>query len=365
MPQDPFQRLNELIAKRFPDGVPNITHPMHLGNPKGPTNTKVRDYLVKHLDLDQYHPLATLPELKDAVINYNKTVHGVKLSREQVTAVQGTKSALAWAPASFLSPDQYDRRIGIPDLCYSVYFTAAQRENAQILFYPADEPIIREIPGTLSYLLINNPHNPLGIIKSKEELARLARNAQERNIVLISDECYIDIYTGKKPTSLLEVDTTGEFRNLLVFNSLSKSSNVPGLRSGFVAGDSKLVKKFADIYATTGNTLSRAHQEASALAWNDSKFIAENRERYQEALRDFSSRLGLPVPEGAFYFFVKTPVSGEEFVVDMIKKHGIKLMPGAYLDYRESGRWNNYVRIPVAEKLDERVTGALKNAIGN
>ena len=154
--KDPFQRLNELIAARFPNGTPEIRYELHIGNPKGPTNTKVRDFLIGHLDLDKYHPLQTLPELKDAVMAYNSSVHGVKLSREQVTAVQGTKSALAWIPSVFLSRKGDERAIGLPDLSYSVYYTAAEREDAYLAFYKADEPIVTEIKWPISYLIKNS-----------------------------------------------------------------------------------------------------------------------------------------------------------------------------------------------------------------
>lgn len=360
MPQDPFQRLNARLLEVFSGVALEVTHALHIGNPKGPTNQRVRNHLVQHLDLDQYHPLATLPELKDAIINYNQRVHGVKLSREQVTAVQGTKSALAWLPSILQSRG---KTAAIPDLSYPTYFSGANANGTNIEFYSADNPLKFELPRNLSHFIITSPHNPLGRVSTREELAHLAGEAQRKNFVLVSDECYIDIYTGKKPTSLLEVDTTGEFRNLLVFNSLSKSANVPGLRSGVVAGDSKLVKQFASEYATTGNTLSKAHQEASALAWQDFDFIAENRARYQTNLRHFSNELGLPVPEGAFYFFIDTGRDGEHFVVDMLRKHKIKLMPGKYLDFKGSGRWDNYVRVPVAEKFGDDVMGALKDEL--
>jgi len=358
MSRDPFFRLNELIKNRAIQITSDVV-PLHVGDPKGNPNSQTAKFALENTDFGRYHPLLGIQDLKEAIQFYSKQIHGVNLKEDQIAAVQGTKSAIAWLPAIF----NEKRKVSIPDLAYSVYFTAPKRLGKETVFYLADQ----EISGahSLDYLIINTPHNPLGRVIERAELARLAKQAQEEDFIAVSDECYIDIYTGKKPTSLLEVDTTGDFRNLLVLNSLSKSSSIPGLRSGYIAGDSRLIKKFSEEYGTTGNTLSIGFQKASALAWRNLDFIKSNRERYVECLNDFSKQMNAPVPEGGFYFFLETPIDSEEFVVKLLSESRIKLLPGKYLDYSDGGRWDNYVRIPVAEKLNQNIIGALKNAFGN
>ena len=354
---DPFFRLRKLIEDRFPEGDPTKIA-LHIGDPKGQPRQEIYRAIINKLDLSCYHPPQTLPELKNSIIYYNKAVHGVELKENQITAVHGTKSAIAQLPMIFgKSITQLSKsRICIPDLSYPTYFFPADFLSFNISFYSADKPVLSSLftDYLLKYVIINNPHNPLGRVIKKDELENLAKKAQKDGFILISDECYIDIYKNQKPNSLLEFDKTGEFRNLLVLNSLSKSSCLPGLRSGFLAGDSNLIEKFSNYYGTTGNTLSRVNQAVSAMAWKDLEYIKENRERYQELLQNFAERSGLEAPEGAFYFFIKTPIDGEEFAVELLKKYGIKVMPGKYLDFQRSNRWNNYVRVPIAEKLEDK-----------
>ncbi len=363
--QDPFQRLNALIAEHFPNGVPSDTINLHIGDPKGPTNQAVLEEYKKYVNFDRYPPLTTSDELKDAIIEYNQKVHGVTLQRDQVTAVHGTKSALAWMPNFFLNRGHGE--IIVPDLSYATYVTAPDRLNVKINYYSVNDMFSGFLtsPRGINYGIINTPHNPYGVILSRKELetsVAITQINQGKNFILASDECYINIFNGKRPTSLLQVDKTGEFKNMFVTNSLSKLG-VPGLRSGYVAGDSFLVQRFESQYRTTGNAREIAWHKASALAWRDFKSMEETNERYQEALRDFSQQTGWPVPPGAFYFFPKAIRDGEEVAVDLLRHHNIKVMPGKYLDYAESGRWDNYIRIPVAEKLPRQVIGAIKDAV--
>jgi N-succinyldiaminopimelate aminotransferase len=354
---DPFERLNALIEKNY-SGDPKKLIPLHIGDPKGDANLDVLEFLRGRTDFNAYPPLKTSPGLADSIRFYNEEVHGVKLRNDQIAAVQGTKSAIAWLPVVF---SNIRKRIGVPNIAYPGYVTAPERLGIGLEFYSFDQEILPTKP--LDYLIINSPHNPSGRVLSKEELRRLAFRAKKGEFVVIADECYIDIYRGEKPTSLLKLDFTKEFKNMLVLNSLSKSSNLAGLRSGYIAGDAELVKKFAKVYATTGNALAKSVQEASSLAWKNLGFIAENRERYVQVLNDFAGKTGLMPPRSTFYFFVDTRRDGEAWTMDLIKKHGIKVMPVKYLDFANSGQWDNFVRIPVAEKLEERTIRAFKDML--
>ena len=356
--KDPFARLNTLISRNFPSGVSNPIN-LHIGDPKGTPNPKVVEYFRNNLDLGRYPPSATIPELTESIRSYKQRVHNVNLNSDQISAVQGTKSALAWIPSIFLGRNN---RLSVPDLSYATYVVPAGRFNPEFYFYPVENKICPPL-NPLDYMIINTPHNPTGRVLDRQALSHLAAKAQADNFILISDECYIDIYRGEKPTSLLEVDKSGEFKNLLVLNSLSKSFNLAGLRSGFLAGDAGLVKKFSQVYSTTGNTMSIPHQKASAIAWNDIDFIAQNRVTYNSAMEHFAGFAKLEMPRGAFYFFVQVPHDGETWAMDLLRFHNIKVMPGKYLDASESGRYDDYVRIPVAEKLDDKIIGAFKEML--
>ncbi len=253
------------------------------------------------------------------------------------------------------------KKVAIPDLSYPTYYAAAHIWGAEVFFYPAHEPL-KNFPHKLDYIIINTPHNPLGKSWKREELENLIEQARTKKCIVISDECYGDIYMNQRPYSLLEV-AKGDFQGLLVTNSLSKSSNLAGLRSGYLAGDAELVKRFKKIYATTGCTLSEAAQKSSALAWKDIEFINKNRKQYQDFLFRFSKGTSLELPDATFYFFADTGRDSEEVTVDLLRNQGIKVMPGKYLDYSCSGRWDTYVRISVAEEFSDRVIGAIKDAI--
>jgi N-succinyldiaminopimelate aminotransferase len=208
-----------------------------------------------------------------------------------------------------------------------------------------------------------SPANPTGKVMRLEDWRRLFELSDRHGFIIASDECYSEIYFDRPPLGALQAShTLGRpgFSRLVVFSSLSKRSNVPGMRSGFVAGDAEILKKFLLYRTYHGSAMSLAVQKASIAAWNDEEHVRENRRLYAAKFDAVLPLLKADKPDGAFYVWLKTPVDDAEFVRRLHHEYNVLALPGSFLGREVNGSnpGKNHVRIALVAPLDECVEAA-------
>jgi N-succinyldiaminopimelate aminotransferase len=216
-----------------------------------------------------------------------------------------------------------------------------------------------------------SPGNPTGRVMPLEEWKTLFEMADRHGFVIASDECYSEIYFSEKPLGALQAAHLlgrSDYRNLMVFSSLSKRSNVPGMRSGFVAGDAAFIERFALYRTYHGSAMSPAIQAASIAAWNDETHVADNRRMYAEKFTRvvdiLKPVLPITMPDAGFYLWVRTPVSDTSFAQNLYRDYNVTVLPGSYLA-RSAGGVNpgeGFVRLALVANTEETVEAAQRIA---
>lgn len=212
-------------------------------------------------------------------------------------------------------------------------------------------------------VILNFPNNPTTSTLTVEELGEWVKLSQKHNFVLLNDECYSEIYTGKAIPSLLEASLyvgNNEFKNILVINSISKRSSAPGLRSGFIAGDAQILKEYMAYRTYVGCASPLPLQNAAAAAWDDEEHVALSRETYKNNFKIAQDILGTKIPEATFYLWIKVD-KALEFTKKLYKEYNVKVLPGEYLA-RPNAKGENpgidYIRIALVEN-EENTRSAL------
>jgi N-succinyldiaminopimelate aminotransferase len=218
-----------------------------------------------------------------------------------------------------------------------------------------------------------SPGNPTGKVMSLDDWAQLFELSDRHGFVIASDECYSEIYFDEKAPPLGGLEAArklgrDDYRNLVMFSSLSKRSNVPGLRSGFVAGDAAIIKQFLLYRTYHGGAMNPAVQAASIAAWNDEAHVRENRRLYAEKFDKVTPvvarHLETAVPDAGFYLWARTPLPDTEFARELHRQYNVTVLPGSFLA-RESGGVNpgaNYVRIALVAGVNECLEAAQRIA---
>ena len=360
----PFEKLRRLLA----GATPNETlRPINLsiGEPKHPTPELVTKALVRALDGLSVYPLtAGLPELREAIAGWLARRYSIPKpdAATQVVPVNGTREALFAFAQTILSPGK-NAKVVCPNPFYQIY------EGAAIL--GGATPVYGEPRGSESgwegvqLVYACSPANPSGAVMRLEDWKRLFELSDRHGFVIASDECYSEIYFDRPPLGALEAaHKLGRpgYERLVVFSSLSKRSNCPGMRSGFAAGDAALLKKFLLYRTYHGSAMSLSVQHASIAAWNDEAHVDANRRLYaakfQAALPLLKKPLEAEMPEGGFYLWVRTPIDDAEFVRRLYIDTNVLGLPGSYLareehDGRNPGK--NRVRLALVAPLEECV----------
>ena len=356
----PFEKLRKLLAGIAPnEGLRPIN--LSIGEPKHPTPELVRRALVQALDGLAVYPLtAGLPELREAVAGWLERRYRIPKpdAATQVLPVNGTREALFAFAQTVIDPTRRDARVVCPNPFYQIY------EGAAIL--AGASPLYGE-PGSwegvqLAYAC--SPANPSGAVMTLADWKRLFELSDRHGFVIASDECYSEIYFGEPPLGALEASVKlkrPDFSRLVVFSSLSKRSNCPGMRSGFAAGDAALLKKFLLYRTYHGSAMSLAVQHASIAAWGDEEHVRDNRRLYADKFRAVLPMLESPLearmPDGGFYLWMRTPIDDAEFVRRLYAEQNVLGLPGSYLG-REVGGKNpgkDRVRLALVAPLDECV----------
>ena len=237
-------------------------------------------------------------------------------------------------------------------------------------FNPDFDKVSAQTWDDCQLLYLCSPGNPTGAVVSEDEIKKLLKLSEKHDFIIASDECYSEIYFDEDnpPVGLLEVAAkvgNTEFKNCMVFHSLSKRSNAPGLRSGFVAGDSKIIDKFLLYRTYHGCAMSPPIQEASIVAWQDEKHVLDNRNQYREkfdaVLEILSPIMNVKKPQAGFYLWADTGnINDEDFTRDIYAQEHLKVVPGSYLS-REVDGFNpgkNRIRMALVATLDECIEAA-------
>ena len=382
----PFERLRALLAGVSPPVQPPIR--LSIGEPQHPTPDLVRNALVTNLDsLSTYPATAGLDALRETMAAWFSRRYRLPALDpvRQVLPVNGSREALfAFAQAVI---DASNNRPGPTVVCpnpfYQIYEGAALLAGAEPLFlnqtagngFDLDLESISDDQWQRTQLVyVCTPGNPTGRVLDLAGWRRLFDRADRYGFVIASDECYSEIYPDEQSPPLGGLEAAhrlgrGGFRGLVVFTSLSKRSNVPGLRSGGVAGDAALLERFLLYRTYHGCAMGPAVQHASIAAWNDEAHVRDNRARYREkfaAVGPMLERvLTIHEPDASFYFWAGVPGGDDEaFARDLYRDTGVTVLPGRYLA-REAHGLNpgcGYVRMALVAGLSDCVEGARRIA---
>ncbi|NNM51543.1 MAG: succinyldiaminopimelate transaminase [Pseudomonadales bacterium] len=371
----PFERLRLLNAGCHPPAaLPAIA--LSIGEPRHPAPRFVLDRLTAALDgLSLYPVTRGMDVLRESVSNWLTWRFQLQDCppdpERHVLPVNGSREALFSFVQSMLHPGSGEA-IVMPNPFYQIYEGAALLAGAEPVYLPCDAshnfiPDYDAVPESLwkrtALVFICSPGNPSGSVTSLETLQHLIELSDRYGFILCSDECYSEIYPREDlpPPGLLQAAAAmgrHDYRRLMVFHSLSKRSNLPGLRSGFVAGDAHLIERFLLYRTYHGSAMSVPTQLASVAAWNDEAHVRENRQAYRSKFDATLARLrphaDVNAPDASFYLWMKTPGSDTAFARGLWEQQHVQVLPGSYLSRDVNGHnpGEGYVRIALVPDLD-------------
>jgi N-succinyldiaminopimelate aminotransferase len=376
----PFERLAKLFADLTPPA--DRRHiALSIGEPKHASPAFAREALVAGLDhLATYPASKGLAALRQAIASWADRrfqLGGLLDAERQVLPVSGTREAL-FAFAQAVVDRSKDALVLSPNPFYQIYEGAALLAGAEPWFINCDAergfaPDFDSVPADAwqrcHLLYLCSPGNPTGAVLDSALLQRLIALADEHDFIIASDECYSEIYFDEDapPPGLLQACVElrrHDFRRCVVFHSLSKRSNLPGLRSGFVAGDAAILERFLLYRTYHGCAMPVQHQLASIAAWNDETHVRDNRAQYRakfDAVLDIlDGALDVQRPDAGFYLWARTPLDDREFARRLFAEEHVTVLPGQFLA-RPTAAGNPgeaRVRMALVATLDECVEAA-------
>ncbi len=376
LPEYAFPRLRALLDPHQPGGVPVA---MSIGEPRHDMPPFVGDILEQHIGgFAKYPANDGNPLLLDAITGWTLRRYGVTLADTQVMALNGTREGLFNAVMALCPETKGGKRpvILMPNPFYQVYAVAALAVGAEPVFVPATAatghlPDYSALPSdvldrvAIAYLC--SPANPQGAVASAEYWRNLLALAEKHDFRILADECYSEIYRDLPPVGGLQMarDAGADPERVLVFHSLSKRSNLPGLRSGFVAGGVQSIKRIRQLRAYAGAPLPEPLQYVAAACWGDEEHVQASRARYQQkyALADriLGSVPGYLPPEAGFFLWLPVP-DGEAAALKLWCDTGVRVLPGAYLS-RDVGGANpgqGFIRVAMVTPIDEMQDALLR-----
>jgi N-succinyldiaminopimelate aminotransferase len=375
----PFEKLRGLFAQVSPN--PQLKPiSLSIGEPKHPTPEFIKRALTEHLaGLASYPATAGLPALRTAIAAWLQRRYALDaLSADtQVLPVNGSREALFAIAQTVVDPRAGDALVVCPNPFYQIYEGAAllagaapyyvnqQREHGFALDLDA---VPDEIWRRVQLFYACSPGNPTGRVMPLEEWRRVFELSDRWGFVVVSDECYSELYLdeARPPLGALEAARRlgrEAFPRLVVLSSLSKRSNAPGLRSGFAAGDAAILKKFLLYRTYHGSAMNPAVQAASEVAWRDEAHVVENRTLYrvkfEAALPLITPPLATSLPDGGFYFWIRTPIPDTEFAQALHRDYNVAVLPGSFLAREAHGvnPGRNHVRVALVAPYEECIEG--------
>lgn len=376
----PFEKLRELLAGVTPPaGLAPIR--LSIGEPRHPTPAFIKQALADSLDgLAVYPTTQGTDALRGAIAAWLGRRYGLAAvdPATQVLPVTGTREALFAFAQCVVDGSRPGAKVLAPNPFYQIYEGAALLAGAEALYvnnrqengFASDFDAVPEsVWRDVQLVYVCSPGNPTGRVMTVDEWRGLFELSDRHGFVIASDECYSEIYfdDANRPVGALQAAARlgrDDFRNILMFSSLSKRSNVPGLRSGFVAGDARLVRAFHAYRTYHGCAMGPAVQAASVAAWNDEAHVEENRRLYREKFAQvtplLAPHLDVRMPDAGFYLWARTPVPDIEFARRLVAEYNVTVLPGSFLA-RESGGINpgaGFIRIALVAETAECIEGA-------
>jgi N-succinyldiaminopimelate aminotransferase len=376
----PFERLRALL-----EAVPAPPQPpirLSIGEPQHPTPALVRDALVRHLDaLATYPATAGLDALRQAMAGWFQRRYGLTAlnADTEVLPVNGSREALFAFAQAVIDSSRQNPVVVCPNPFYQIYEGAALLAGAEPVFlnqtarngFALDLDAISDEQWARTQLLyVCSPGNPTGHVLDLEDWRALFARADRHGFVIASDECYSEIYPDEASPPLGGLAAARQlgrdgFQNLVVFTSLSKRSNVPGLRSGGIAGDAALLQRFLLYRTYHGCAMGLAVQHASIAAWKDEDHVRDNRARYREKFAAVGpllrQALTIHQPDAGFYFWAGVPGGDDEvFARELFRRTHVTVLPGRYLARGAHGEnpGSGFVRIALVPPLADCVDAA-------
>ena len=377
----PFEKLALLKhGITAPENKPHIG--LSIGEPAHATPGFIQNALFEHIKgLGTYPTTKGILGLRQAIADWLS--FRFKIPREaidpetQVLPVSGTREALFSIAQCVVDPSSKPIVI-MPNPFYQIYEGAALLAGAEPYFLNTLEasgylPDFNSVPEDVwqrcCMIYICSPGNPSGAIMPQSGMEKLIRLAEKYEFIIASDECYSELYDDEAnpPTGLLQtayvMGNTG-FKRCLVFHSLSKLSNAPGLRSGFVAGDAEIMRPYFQYRTYQGCAMPLPTQQASILAWQDEAHVVENRQLYRAKFAAFIDILSdvcdIHKPAASFYVWLKTAISDEKFAQQLFAQENVTVLPGSYLsrEFASINPGQNHVRIALVAPLAECIEAA-------
>jgi aspartate/methionine/tyrosine aminotransferase len=365
----PFEKLNNLLQNIIPNKnlTPSV---LTIGEPQFQTPEFIQKALCDNAALLKKYPKTGGEQnLRTAMRNFVQRRFHTKLSDAQIIPTFGTREVLFNFP-QFLLFNKENSVMAYTNPFYQIYEGSALATRSKVIHINLNannnfKPEINEDQlSTCDLVILNFPNNPTSASLTLKELSVWVKLALKHNFVLLNDECYSEIYTNKPTPSLLEAATlvgNEDFTNILVINSISKRSCAPGLRSGFIAGDEKILSQYMKYRTYVGCASPLPLQSAAAAAWDDEEHVNTSREIYKANFIIAQEILGTPIPEATFYLWIKVQET-LEFTKKLYEKYNVKVLPGEFLA-RENAAGENpgkgYIRIALVED-EEKTREALQ-----
>ena len=375
----PFARLREAMQGITPpEGISEI--PLYIGEPKHPTPAVLTDALIAALpELSKYPAALGLPELRQACANWlRRRYDSLTLNPDtQILPILGSREALFSFVQAALDPVAGEKPVVVsPNPFYQIYEGATILGNGEIVYANTVAPRFLPDWGSVpdekwarcKIVFVCSPDNPTGSVLTRDDWAQLFELQDKYGFIIASDECYAEIYfDGQKPIGCLQAaaELGRSFDNIIMFTSLSKRSNAPGLRSGFVAGDEKLLKPFLLYRTYHGSAMSLPVQRASIAAWNDEAHVEANRCAYQQkfdrVVPILRQKFSVTMPQASFYIWLPIP-NGDDlrFTQELYRATGVQVLPGRFFarDTEHDNPGKGYVRIALVDEIEKCVEAA-------
>jgi N-succinyldiaminopimelate aminotransferase len=377
----PFEKLSKLLGEVTPN--PDLDPiKLSIGEPKHPAPQFVLDTLTDNIQQVEVYPTTKgIPELRIAISNW--ATHRFSLNEGSldpelnILPVAGTREAIFSLTQAVINA-QNDALVVSPNPFYQIYEGATYLAGADLELLPCDEdfgfqPDFDSVTDAVwqrcQILFLCSPGNPTGAVVDMATLEKLIALADKHDFLLASDECYSEIYINEEeaPIGLLEACAKlgrHDFKRCIVFHSLSKRSNLPGLRSGFVAGDKDVLAKYLKYRTYHGCAMPIHHQLASIAAWNDEQHVVANRSEYrakfEAVLEILSPVMKVEQTDASFYLWPETPIDDVSFAQKLFQQQHVTVVPGSYLSRTIKGHnpGQNRVRMALVAPVNECIEAA-------
>jgi N-succinyldiaminopimelate aminotransferase len=367
----PFYFLRELLSTV--ENNPEETLGLHIGEPKNIPPKEALNLLNNHSDLYSKYPTSKGEYfLRESYCNWLKARFGIKSidSDKNVLPISGSREGIFSFIQATIDTSKKNPTVIIPNPFYKIYEGAATMAGASTYYVNSLEennfkPNFKDIPENIwkdcQLLILCSPSNPTGHCIDKDEYLYLLNLAEKYDFLVCSDECYTDIYESSQtsPPGLLEsCDITENNSKAVVFHSLSKRSNLAGLRSGFITASESIINDLLLYRTYHGVTLSLPTQMASSWAWDDSSHVENNRrdydKKYEIAISALQDVPKIMRPPGGFYIWLKVPCDDQLFAKKLYKESNVIVLPGSYLAVENEGvnPGKDFVRIAIVHKTE-------------